>query len=380
MKSFVCSLTAGFSLSITALSLITLAGCSNSASGVSVVSPAPVLSAKNAYALENNFGNNNVVQSSVVAYATSSTGAATPASTLTLPSGFVGGSIAVGPQGQIYVAGQNSSTPSYGTILEYAAGATGTATPTVTLNGSAAGTTTFVNTYNIAVNSAGTLVVPSSDGTIETFASGFTATSAPTQYLTWGRTSITNASYPVAIDTAGDIFLANTGNGAGVATVFEVFAAGATGAAAPTRTITGTNTTSLYYYGPPQIVVDGAGDLFVAHYNPADDPSTIGTIPTVVNNEPTGIIEFAAGATGNATPAKRISGALTKIVEPDGLTIDVEGNLYYVDANNDFSGTGNIPQLLETFSSTATGNVAPTSSITTTGYTYDNGENGIAAF
>jgi hypothetical protein len=300
---------------------------------------------------------------------------------LVLPSGFVGYALAVGPQGQIYVCGrQDPSTATYGTILEYAAGASGSDAPTVTLNGSAAGTATFTFVYGMAVNSAGTLAVASQDGTLETFASGFTATSAPTQYLTWGKTNFAATADPIALDTAGDIFYVDDGIGRGVKAVFYVFAAGAIGPVAPVRTITGTDTTSFYYDGFPELAVDGAGDLFVAYYNEADDPNATGSMSTLANNEPTGIVEFAAGATGNATPVKRISGTLTDIVEPDGFALDAEGNMYYVDAAGGYFGTGNTAQPIKVFSSNATGNAVPTATFSATGYTYNTGGYGIAAY
>jgi hypothetical protein len=368
------SVAAGILLSVSVFSLMVLAGCGGTDTGPVVISPGIPAGAKNVYAVVSNYP-----QDQILTYSATATGTTTPSSTLDTPPTFVIHSIAIGPQGQIYVLGRmNPNIATYDTILEYAAGASGSATPTVTLNGSIAGTSTFTYAFYIAVNSANTLVVSSVDGTIESFASGFTSSSAPTQYLTWGKTNNLDPGDEIGVDTAGDIFIVDTGNTFTSKATFLVFAAGATGSSAPTRSITGTDTTSFYYNGFPLIAVDGAGDLFVAYYNATDDPNVSGATP-LANNEATGIIEFGAGATGNATPLKRISGALTKIVEPQGLALDVAGNVYYVDAlGGDVSG-GTTPLLLEVFSSTATGNVAPTGSITTTGYTYDLSE-GIAAF
>jgi hypothetical protein len=373
MKQSMGSVPAVLSLSAAALFSIALAGCGGSGSN------APA-AAKNVYAIE--FGTDTT---SVVVFSASATGTTTPASTLILPSNFLAEALAIGPQGQIYVSGRqisNGNYELYGTILEYPAGSSGSATPSVTLNGSTAGTATFTYAYGIAVNSAGTLFLSSADGSIEAFASGFTATSAPTQYLTWGKTNFLSTGNSIGVDNAGDVFYIDLGNGGGTKSVIDVFAAGTTGATAPVRTIKGTNTTSFYYNGFAQIAVDGAGDLFVAYYNEADDPNAPAgsSGSTLANNEATGIIEFAAGATGNATPVKRIGGALTQIVEPDGFALDAEGNLYYVDAVGTYFANGNTPQLLQIFSSSATGNVAPTRSITTTGYTYNDSDEAIVAY
>jgi hypothetical protein len=360
MKLFVRSVPAILVLSAAALSLIALAGCGSSGGGSNNPSggnnPSGPAAAKSIYAIQN-ASNNGTEQDSMLVFSASATGNTTPTSILDLPSGFFSESLAVGPQGQIYVGripddGESNS----GQILEYAAGSTGSATPTVTLNGSDTDTTTFDYPIALAVNSAGTLVVSSSDGTLESFASGFTASSAPTQYLTWGHDNFSDEGRPIGVDTAGDIFYADR-------RAIDVFAAGATGAAAPAHAITGTDTTTFdtTYDELDAMAVDGAGDVYVANHN-----SITGDDPTP---EPTGIIEFAAGGSGNATPLKRIGGSATNIVEPDALAVDAVGNLYYADANGDWLPNNDMPLLLEVFSASASGNVAPAASISSTDFT-----------
>jgi hypothetical protein len=390
MKQFARSVPAVLFLSVASLSLIALAGCGASGSSNTVTGPT---AAKNIYAVQYG-GTDEIEQDSVVVFSASATGSTTPTSTLMLPSNFDAFSLAVGPTGVIYVGGyqQNSSDLQYGEILEYPAGSSGSATPTLTLNGSSAETATFSYPDEIAVNSAGTLFVSSDDGSLEAFASGFTASSAPTQYLTWGQTNFSFMGQPIGVDTAGDIFYMDQGN-----ETIDVFAAGATVAAVPARMIAGTNTT--FFAEIQAIAVDGAGDLYVANYNSANDTFNTPEIRaanqsvhamgprrasqliahphvTPLPPEPTGIIEFAAGAMGNPTPMKRIGGAgattnATNIVEPDELAVDAASNLYYADANGGFDSSTAL-LLLEVFPSSATGNVAPAASITSTGFTYNN--------
>jgi hypothetical protein len=375
MKQFVRSVPVILFLSVASLSLIAFAGCGGATTSSSG-SDAPT-AAKNVYTIEDN-STGSTYQFSIVAFSATATGSTTtPASTLTLPSNFLATSMVVGPQGQIYVAGEQRIAPgatiqAFGTILEYAAGATGSATPTVTLNGSGAGTSTFRFTFSIAVNSANTLFVSSDDGSIETFASGFTATSVPTQYLTWSKTNIGSQGGLIAVDNAGDIFQIDYGTGGpGTRTVIDVFAAGTTGNTAPARVITGTNTTFFYFPvdSDPIITADGAGDLYIAYYNESDDPNDTFSPDINANEAPTGIYEFAAGASGNATPTRVLSGALTKIVEPEGLALDVEGNLYYLDGNAGFWSQNVVTLPFEVFPATATGNVAPTSTFSAASYT-----------
>jgi hypothetical protein len=397
MKQFVRSVPAVLFLSVASLSLIALAGCGSS------TSPSGPMAAKNLYVVQYSFNNTtNTEQDSVAVFSASApTGSTTPTSTLMLPSSFDIYSLAVGPQGQIYVGGyQNgsgnipNSNLQYGEILEYAAGASGSATPTVTLNGSSAETTTFTYPDEMAVNSAGTLFVSSDDGSLEAFPSGFTASSAPTQYLNWGQTNLDCTGDYIGVDTAGGIFYLDQCNDQ-----VDVFAAGAMGATEPSL-ITGTNTTSFSQL--ESIAVDGAGDVYVANYNFADD--TFDTTNTEIRaanksvhatgprrarqltayphtpelpTEPTGIIEFAAGATGAATPMKRIGGAglttpnLTGIIEPEALAVDAASNLYYADANGGYDSDTSL-LLLEVFPSSANGNVAPATSVTSPGVIDEN--------
>jgi hypothetical protein len=372
------------------------------------------MAAKNIYAIQHTQNSTTEIeQDSVLVFSASATGSTAPTSTLMLPNDFLGVSVAVGPTGTIYVSGIpeiDQDDVEFGQILEYPAGSSGSATPTVTLNGSNAATATFTIPVNLAVNSAGTLFVSSIDGTLEAFASGFTASSTPSQYLTWGPTTNPNTGNPgfddpagtIGADTAGDLFYMDAGNA-----VIDVFAAGATGDTAPVRIITGTTTgtTTNSFDELAFIAVDGAGDVYVANYNPFNDSNVpvAGMNPGIFaaskrlqamwphsasrlmahphDSEPTfeltGIIEFAAGATGNATPLKRIGGAgaatnATNIVEPWGLAVDAASNLYYADANGGYYSDTNPSVRLEVFPSSATGNVAPAASITSSSFTYIN--------
>jgi hypothetical protein len=67
----------------------------------------------------------------------------------------------------------------------------------------------------------------------------------------------------------------------------------------------------------------------------------------------TGIIVFPAGATGNATPLRTISGSTTKVFYPAAIAVDAVSNIYYID--DDVSPLG--PLMM--FPPTATGDVAP---------------------
>jgi hypothetical protein len=404
MKQFARSVPAILCLSIGSLSLMTLAGCGSSGNGAAA-------GAKSVYSIEGSYdASTGILQESVVGFSASATGSTTPTSTLVLPNDFDAFSLVVGPQGQIYVAGFQQVGNAYitsGQILEYPAGSSGSAAPSVTLNGSPTSGATFTFPAELAVNSAGTLFVSSWDGTLEAFASGFTSTSAPTQYLTWGMQTDPTTGYSnfngyggfLGVDTAGEVFYLDPGTDSGA---IDVFAAGATGATAPVRTITGTDTG--VFVELKNIAVDEAGDVYVTNYNYADDPNQVSPegnatsnrwfamatrhasslaahsyIPEDGTQEPTEIIEFAAGATGNATPLKRIGGAATNIVEPDALAVDAASNVYYVDDQGIYYTEVNGEVLLEVFGPNASGNAAPTASMTSAGLTAGGAE-GLAIY
>jgi hypothetical protein len=350
-------------LGTSAFLLASLTGCSSGASA-----------AKNMYVIQTAQNSNSVETDSVFTFPTTANGTTTPSATLNLPDGFYAVSLATGPTGKIYVGGENGEDPPQ--ILVYAAGATGAATPVATYTASAG--TTFDFPDFMTVNDKGQLFVMSDDQTIEGYAANATSTSAPAQYLTWYQTN--NAfSYGIGADHDGNIYVDEVGGG-----VINVFAAGATGSAAPTRSITGVGSDSFgILFG---ITADADGNVMVVSYNPNDDPFEAvpaprpsklhlrhnltpdlhqalkphpDTPPTMAS---TGIYVFAAGASANATPVSAISGSATTVNEPESMTADALDNIYYVDFE------GGSPTLMS-FKAGTTGNVAPTTSLTSSAYT-----------
>jgi hypothetical protein len=125
--------------------------------------------------------------------------------------------------------------------------------------------------------------------------------------------SATGLSNPngVAFDSAGDLFVTNEGN----APVTE-HAPGASGDVSPIATVQGAST---LLNAPDGIAVDPTGRMYVANL-------TDGTAGTVT--------EYAAGARGNAAPTVTISGAATKLTEPDAVGPDDAGELFVGDFHN----------------------------------------------
>jgi hypothetical protein len=127
---------------------------------------------------------------------------------------------------------------------------------------------------------------------IAVFAAGASGNATPTATITGGNTGL-NGPFGIARDGAGNLYVVNDGNNS-----ITVYAAGASVNATPTATIAGGNTG---LNGPLGIALDGAGSLYVA-------------------NQGGSITVYAAGASGNATPTATIAGSNTGLNGPAGIT------------------------------------------------------------
>jgi Beta-propeller repeat len=200
-------------------------------------------------------------------------------STATAPVTTSGPTLASGGAANIYVTQGNNNNQM---ILQFSAAANGSVSPTSTL----------------------------------TMPAGFTAQS-------------------VATDSAGQLYVG------GIFGPILVYAAGASGAAAPVRTILGSSTS---FADPRVLTVDSAGSLYVYSF-------------VVQGGAPTVSI-FSPGANGQAAPSRQIVGALTLLDYGSGIAVDRSNNLYVANAGETGPGT------ILVFSPTATGNVAPVRTIT----------------
>jgi branched-chain amino acid transport system substrate-binding protein len=176
----------------------------------------------------------------------------------------------------------------------------------------------------------------------------------------------------IALDAESRLYVANAAAG-----TVTVYAPGASGDAAPIRTITGIT-------GPSGLVVDGAGNLWVAssptnsleRFGPADTKpaETISGSATqldgpqslaldaagdvlVADEYSSAITAYASTDNGDLGPAYSIAGSATGLNFPVGLDVDGNGNLYV----SNFFGNS-----ITVYSSTARGNVAPTAALSGT--------------
>jgi hypothetical protein len=288
----------------------------------------------------------------VSAYPASATGSATPSSTLTLPSGFIGYSLAIGPgTGILYVAGIRSSDQA-GQIYVYPTGATGHAAPNAVFLGNTNRNngTTFTVPQLITVNTLGQLFVLSQDNSIEVFSSDATATSAPSQYITWGQQPHTASQDNffniggLAADSKGAIYVMDLS-----ANLIDVFAPGAKGNTAPSSIITGVGGTA--FTSLQSIAVDTTDNLYVATLDAGTGTTSAVSV-------------LAPGASGSPTPLRTLAGTnSTGLILQGTLALDDVSNLYCMDL---FQNAQNNTPHLARFAPTATGTAMPSSTFTPT--------------
>src|SRR5438552_7737169 len=206
---------------------------------------------------------NEVFGSSITVYAPGASGNATPTATiagdntgLSFPFG-----VALDGAGNIYVTNSASSVGGSNSITVYAAGASGNATPAATIAG---GNTGLDFPTGIALDGTGNIYVGNSggnitvDGSITVYAAGASGSATPTATIASGNT-VLSIQQGIALDGAGNIYVANI-----VSNSITIYAAGTNGNATPAASIAGGNTgLSL----PVGIALEGAGNLYVTNFS-----------------------------------------------------------------------------------------------------------------
>jgi hypothetical protein len=176
----------------------------------------------------------------------------------------------------------------------------------------------YDNTYEEIPGTAKILVfAPANSGTIA---------ANPIRTIT-GPAANLDAADRLAVDAAGNIYLWEHGSDIVVPpvtpTTIVEFAAGASGNVAPIRAINvaqfpNLNGSSGY---PAGLAVDAAGNIVFAVANAPTD-----TNPGQTESDQIEI--FTPGQSGNATPARTISGPQSQLTQIAGLALDPKGNIY----------------------------------------------------
>ncbi len=135
-----------------------------------------------------------------------------------------------------------------------------------------------------------------------------------------------NAPVGVAVDSGGNIYVANaacsSGSGADSVTVYPP---GSNGDEAPIRVIEGDQTGLVC---PVGVAVDSIGEIYVANCGELCGGGNINPSVTV----------YPAGSNGNAIPSVTISGSNTLLDYPGGIAVDSTRNIYVSNLRSPIAG------------------------------------------
>jgi uncharacterized protein (TIGR03437 family) len=126
-----------------------------------------------------------------------------------------------------------------------------------------------------------------------------------------------NAPHGLALDSAGDLYIADTGNG-------RLRRVSAGSAAGPSTITTFPDSAQGVWGSPYGLAIDGSGDLFLA--DSADQQ--------VYRIEPGGRITTLAGDGIGGFNGESGPGLTTRLLDPSGLTMDAAGDVYVADRGN----------------------------------------------
>ena len=238
--------------------------------------------------------------------------------------------IAMDAAGNLYVADTGNYTIrkiTPGGVVTTLAGSAGT-TGVADGMGSAA---QFLLPFGIAVDGTGNVYVSdsgsnairkiTSTGTVTTFAG---RGQLPTANSTDGTGSSARFDQPrsAAVDSAGNIYVADTGN----SVIRKITPAGAVTTLAGTKGVRGAvdgTGTAAQFNGPDDVAVDASGNLYVAD-----------TLNHAIRKiTPAGVVTTLAGAAGLSGYADG-TGTAARFSAPTAVALDSSVNIYVTDTNN----------------------------------------------
>jgi hypothetical protein len=152
------------------------------------------------------------------------------------------------------------------------------------------------------------------EGAVLAYPEGANGNVAPSEDISGNQTQLTQVT-GIVVTSGGEIFAANADTNRIVG-----FAVGSTGNVVPNVVISGSDTGIA---SPAGLALDGAGNIYVAN---------CGTRCNYGPPGPISVVEFAAGANGDAKPLRRITGSRTQLGQTDGIAVDGRGYIYVANA------------------------------------------------
>ena len=231
--------------------------------------------------------------------------------------------VAVDSAGNLYIADYNNRIRkvSNGVIVTVAGGASSFGD-----NGPAIGAELF-HPYGVAVDSTGNLyIADSGNSRIRKVSNGVVTTVAGNGTRGFGGDNgpaigaQLNEPYGVAVDSAGNLYIADSGNSR-IRMVANGVITTVAGKGTPSYSGDNGMATSAGLYSPYGVAVDSAGNLYIAD-----------TLNDVIREVSNGVIATVAGGgsllgSGGAATSAQLTG-------PDGVAVDSAGHLYIADSGN----------------------------------------------
>jgi len=238
-------------------------------------------------------------------------------------------SVAVDSSGNVYVADTYNQTirkitpAGVVTTLAGLAGSIGSADGT-------GSTARFWQPYGVAVDSSGNVyVADSGNDTIRKITPAGVVTTLAGTAGAQGSANGTGAAarfwqpYGVAVDSSGNVYVGDQGND----TVRKITPAGVVttlaGLAGVQGRADGTNSVARFT-APAGVAVDSSGNVYVADYGNND----------IRKVTPAGVVTTLAGMAGTHGSANG-TGTAARFYHPSGVALDASGNIYVGDSDND---------------------------------------------
>jgi sugar lactone lactonase YvrE len=249
--------------------------------------------------------------------------------------------ITYAPAPNIFTTNLNSST-----VTAYPLGSSGNVTPL----GSVTSVTGLAWPDGIARDSSGNLYVtnnnPAFFPSVTVFSAGSSGNAAPTITISGSNTGLINPT-GIAVDSSSNIYVANLGSLSGQADSVLIFAAGSNGNVAPSAVIVGSSTGLAY---PTALALDSSANIYIANSG-----SLLGGIDSIT--------VYPAGSNGNVSASATISGTSTGLLIPSAIALDSSRNIYVA---NDGSQDGSLDSVT-VYPANSNGNASPSANISGAG-------------